>query len=111
MDLPPELALIHQPARLKIMGLLYKHGDVGFKDARDFLGLTDGNLASHSDRLAKAGYVEARRVLNRDGFETRYKITKQGREAFREYLDRLRRFLEESEGGGVQRSDCRNVNA
>ncbi len=96
MDLPPELALIHQPARLKIMGLLYKHGDVDYKNARDFLGLTDGNLASHSDRLAKAGYLESRRVLNRDGFVTRYKITKEGREAFREYLGLLKRFLEES---------------
>lgn len=96
MDLPPEIALIHQPARLKIMGLLYKHGDVGYRNARDFLGLTDGNLASHSDRLAKAGFLESRRVLNRDGFETRYKITKEGREAFREYLGLLKRFLEES---------------
>lgn len=107
MDLPPKLALIHQPARLKIMGLLYKHGDVGYKQARDHLGLTDGNLASHSDRLAKAGFLDARKVLGREGFETRYRITKPGREAFREYLDRLRVFLEasqegtgESQGGG-----------
>jgi DNA-binding MarR family transcriptional regulator len=96
MDLPPDLALIHQPARLKIMGLLYKHGDVGYRQARDFLGLTDGNLASHSDRLAKAGYLEARRVLNRDGFETRYRITKLGRERFREYLEALENFLRDS---------------
>lgn len=96
MDLPPELLLIHQPARLKIMGLLYKHGDIGHTKARDFLGLTDGNLASHSARLAEAGFVETRRVLNRDGFETRYRITKQGRKAFNDYLERLRGFLEES---------------
>jgi DNA-binding MarR family transcriptional regulator len=81
------------------MGLLYKHRDISFTRTRDVLGLTDGNLSSHADRLAAAGHLEARRVLTRDGFELRYRITAAGSEAFRAYLEALRRFLEAAEPG------------
>lgn len=95
MDLPPELAIFHQPARLRIMGLLYKQRDASFTRVRDLLGLTDGNLASHGKRLADAGYVEMRRVLTPTGFESRLRITQQGARAFGAYLDALRGFLDE----------------
>ncbi len=98
MDLDDDLKLIHQPVRLRIMGLLYRHRDVAFAAARDQLGLTDGNLASHVKRLEDATYVEARRVLTRDGFEMRYRITRDGSRAFRRYLAALRAFIEQADG-------------
>lgn len=88
------LEVIHQPQRLRLMALLYKHRDIGFAATRDALGLTDGNLASHATRLEDAGYLRGRRVLLRDGFELRYRITPQGSAAFRAYLDALREFLQ-----------------
>ncbi len=97
MDLPSELALIHQPARLKIMGTLYKHRDLGFPACRDATGLTDGNLATHVKKLGEAGYIDARRVLTRDGFELRYRITRAGHTAFRAYLAWLRTVLQQTE--------------
>lgn len=99
MDLPEELRLIHQPVRLRIMGLLYKHRDVGFTRARDTLGLTDGNLASHANRLAEAGFLEPRDALTRGGFEKRYRITQEGARAFRAYLAELQGFLADVETG------------
>ncbi|MGB0652774.1 MAG: transcriptional regulator [Thermoplasmatota archaeon] len=95
MELDDELALIHQPVRLRLMGLLYRQRDVTFTGTRDLLGVTDGNLATHAKRLADAGLLEARRVLTRDGFELRYRITKAGNDAFRRYLATLRGFLEQ----------------
>lgn len=94
MEFPPELELIHQPARLRIMGLLYKQRDVSFTALRDLLGLSDGNLASHGSRLADAGYLEARRILTRRGFEMRFKITSKGSETFKDYLAFLRGLIE-----------------
>ncbi len=94
MDLDQDLQLIHQPARLRIMGLLFRQRDVSFAAARDHLELTDGNLASHIKRLENAGYVQARRVLTRDGFEMRYRITPAGSQAFRRYVAHLREFVE-----------------
>lgn len=107
MDLPPELELIHQPARLRIMGLLYRYRDVAFTRARDSLGLTDGNLASHADRLEEAGLIEARRALTSDGFEKRFAITEDGSEAFRRYLGELRGFIEEVDDPGDREPDGR----
>lgn len=80
-----------------MMGLLYKHRDVSFTRVRDLLHLTDGNLASHAAKLAEAGYLEGRRVLTREGFEMRYRITSQGAEAFHAYLAWLRSVLRELE--------------
>lgn len=93
MELSEELRLIHQPVRLRIMGLLYKHRDVAFTRTRDSLGLTDGNLASHAKRLEEAGLLGSRKALTRDGFEARYRITEQGDRRFREYLETLEGFV------------------
>lgn len=94
LDLPPGLEVIHQPQRLRLMALLFKHRDIAFTTTRDLLGLTDGNLASHATRLEQAGCLRARKVLLRDGFELRYRITPEGSAAFQAYLAVLREFLQ-----------------
>lgn len=91
MDLPDDLAIIHQPVRLKMMTLLYREGDVGFTEAHKALGLTPGNLDAHAKKLAEAGLAESRRALMRDHFEVRLRPTPEGVRRFEAYL----RFLEE----------------
>jgi DNA-binding MarR family transcriptional regulator len=93
MELPANLEVLHQPVRLRLMALLFQRGDVGFAAARDALELTPGNLDGHAKRLAEAGFLELRRALLRTGFETRYRITRSGREAFEAYLDWLAAFI------------------
>lgn len=93
MHLPRELEIIHQPVRLKVMTLLYKHGDIGFTEAQRGLGLTPGNLDAHVKTLHGAGMAESRRALMRDHFEVRVRITPSGVAAFRAYLDWLGAFL------------------
>lgn len=95
MDLPSDLSLIHQPTRLRIMGFLYRHRDVSYTHTRNLLDLSDGNLASHVEKLEEAGYVENRRALTQNGFETRYRMTRSGVSAFRTYMEELRQFLDE----------------
>lgn len=105
MELDEQARLIHQPVRLKIMGLVYKHRDVAFTRARDVLGLTDGNLASHANRLEEAGLLEGRDALTSDGFEKRYRITEAGSRAFKRYLGQLKGFLEGVDvGAGVEQA-------
>ncbi len=93
MDIPKELEVIHQPVRLKVMTLLYKHGDVGFTEAHKTLELTPGNLDAHTKTLQKAGLAESRRVLMKDHFEVRLRITREGSAAFQAYLAKLQEFL------------------
>lgn len=86
MRLPEGFEVIHQPARLAILTLLYQRGDVGAAAARQATGLTAGNLDSHAKRLAEAGLLEGRKTLLRYGFEARYRITPAGLTAFGAYL-------------------------
>lgn len=97
LELPAGLMVIHQPVRLRIMGTLYKHRDVAFTALRDALGLTDGNLASHARTLQEHDYLDGRKVLTRQGFEMRYRITRAGSRAFQDYLAALRGFLDSVE--------------
>lgn len=90
--LPDGLEVIHQPARLALMTLLYQRGDVGAPAAREATGLTPGNLDGHAKKLAEAGLLEGRRSLTRDGFEVRYHLTAAGLNAMAAYLDWLETF-------------------
>jgi DNA-binding MarR family transcriptional regulator len=99
LPLPALDPVIHQPARLRIMGLLYRNRSAPTTWVRDTLGLTDGNLASHAAKLAEAGYIDQRRVLAPGGFHMRMAITPTGDEAYARYREALRALLD---GRGVE---------
>ncbi|MHB8632640.1 MAG: transcriptional regulator [Thermoplasmatota archaeon] len=86
--------LLRQHTRLVIMGILYRHRDVAARRVRQELGLTDGNLASHAQRLAGAGLMTVRNALGPDGFELRYRITPAGSQAVLEFVRELRSLIE-----------------
>lgn len=85
--------LLHQPTRLEIVSYLYRNRQAAFTELRDALHLTAGNLQSHGDKLQKAGYIEARRVLA-GIFEVRWHITPTGEQAFEAYFAQMRAMLE-----------------
>jgi DNA-binding MarR family transcriptional regulator len=87
--------MVHQEVRLQLMALLYRNRQASAAWLRDRLGLTAGNLGSHTARLAEAGYIEQGRVLTMRGFEVRCRITPAGDAAFRAYLAQLRALLAE----------------
>ena len=49
--------VVHEPARLRILMLLSAVDETDFKFLQSTLGLTNGNLSSHMNRLDQAGYV------------------------------------------------------
>jgi len=85
--------VLHEPARLLLTALLYP------LEAADFLfllresGLTKGNLSSHLAKLEEAGYVVVAKGYAGRVPHTEYRMTDEGREAFRSYRDRMRRAL------------------
>lgn len=87
-------ALIHQPTRLRVMTLLVRNREAPFTWIQGELGLTSGNLDSHVQRLAEAGYVEQGRALTPGGFQVRVRITPAGDAAYQAYLRALRSLLE-----------------
>jgi DNA-binding MarR family transcriptional regulator len=94
MEFPSLDPIIHQVTRLRIMGALYRNRELSYKLLRDGLGLTDGNVVSHAQKLEQAGYVASRRALVGVGFQVVYRITPAGSDAFERYLAALRQLLE-----------------
>lgn len=87
--------LIHEPARLSIMALLrvVKRADFVFLQGQT--GLTAGNISSHINKLAKAGYVDVEKTFSNNRPQTLLKLTAAGRAALRRYLQTMRGVLEE----------------
>ncbi|MEA3200178.1 MAG: hypothetical protein QOE90_1606 [Thermoplasmata archaeon] len=86
--------VIHQATRLRIVALLARNRELTFGAMREALGLTEGNLGSHLTRLQEAAYAEPKDVLAGVSFETRWRLTTRGEEAWRAYLAALRDVLD-----------------
>jgi DNA-binding MarR family transcriptional regulator len=103
--------VIHQPTRLRLMVVLYRHRVLSYAILRNRLGLTDGNLATHARRLEAAGYIRARRVLRGLSFVVEYEITHEGVEAYRAYVAQLERLLRSAEPGASESHRMRKDDA
>lgn len=75
------------------MALLFRNRQGAATWVRSALGLTDGNLGSHAERLAGAGYLRVARALTTEGFQRRLSITPEGDAAFRRYLAALKELV------------------
>ncbi len=102
-DVPDLDPRIHQRTRLRIMAMLYRNRRTRATWLRDRLGLTDGNLASHAGRLEAAGLLRIGRALTPQGFQLEYRITPEGDDAFRAYLERLRAVVGLADEAGPDR--------
>ncbi len=87
--------LIHEPARLMIMAVLYvvESGDFTFLTRQT--GLTWGNLSSHMSKLEAAGYIEVEKEFKGKRPNTMLKLTPQGRDAFRNYKQRMEQLFDD----------------
>ena len=79
--------------RLGIMSMLMVSDWVGFKQFKEMLGLTDGNLASHLKVLEKEEYVELKKEFVGRKPQTSYRATVAGRKAFEDHLKALEALL------------------
>ena len=84
---------IHEPVRLRIVSVLSGVDRADFNFMLSTLGLSRGNLASHMDRLERAGYVEVIKSFSGKIPRTEYRLTAKGRKALADYwtmLDEIR---------------------
>lgn len=85
--------VIHSRIRLAVMAILASADDAEFTYLRDAVGATDGNLSTHMSRLADAGYVEVEKRFVDNKPMTRYRLSEEGRRAFRAYVERMEHLL------------------
>lgn len=85
--------IVHEPVRLRIIAVLSGVDSADFKFLLSTLRLSNGNLASHVDKLERAGYVEVRKSFQGKIPHTQYRLTPAGRSALKDYwtcLDAIR---------------------
>jgi len=86
--------LIHEPSWLTIMMNLYVVESADFQFLQHQTGMTLGNLFSHLRKLEDAGYVEVTKEFVDRTPHTALRLTKRGREAFKEYRRNVKRFID-----------------
>jgi DNA-binding MarR family transcriptional regulator len=86
--------LIHEPARLVIMTVLYGVDSADFLYLLRETGLTKGNLSSHLSKLEEAGYITIEKTFQGKITRTLCRQTDTGRAAFQAYREGLKTLLD-----------------
>jgi DNA-binding MarR family transcriptional regulator len=86
--------LIHEPARLMILAVLYVVESADFSFLMRQTGLTRGNLSSHIAKLESAGYIDVKKEFVGKIPRTLLRLTGRGREAFETYRQSMIGVLE-----------------
>ncbi len=86
--------LIHEPARLAMMALLYVVESADFTFLMNQTGLSWGNLSAHMSKLEEAGYLEVEKSFKGRRPNTNLRLTASGRSAFEQYRSRMKQMLD-----------------
>jgi len=79
--------------RLGIMSILVVNEFADFKMLKELLGVTDGNLASHTKALEKEAYIVVEKSFIGRKPNTKYKVTTKGRKAFKKHVEAIEKLL------------------
>ncbi|NUN70471.1 MAG: transcriptional regulator [Bacteroidetes bacterium] len=79
--------------RLGIMSALAVNEALDFNALKEFLEVTDGNLATHLRALEKEGFIAVRKSFIGRIPNTQYAVTKEGNKAFQAHLKMLERII------------------
>ncbi len=82
-------SLLHQPVRTKIVAFLIARGEATFRELKNTLHITDGNLDAHMRKLVAAEYITTHKQSGQGRPQTTYILSAKGESAFRVYLDNL----------------------
>lgn len=85
--------VIHEKGRLAIMSALAASPRMTFRELRDLLEMTDGNVTAHLRTLHDSGYVAVTKEMESGKAVTSYSVTSLGRQAFSAYLGFLEQIL------------------
>jgi DNA-binding MarR family transcriptional regulator len=94
---------VHGPVRLGVLTALHMDGPLDFTTLKKRLGVADGALGLHLQKLEGAGYINAQTVLRGRRPRTTYRLSPAGRTALAAYLDAMRTLLDAVEARQAQR--------
>ena len=79
--------------RLAIMSVLMVNESADFKELKELLGATDGNLASHTKALEKEDYISVNKTFIARKPNTSYSATRKGKVAFQKHIEALEKLI------------------
>jgi DNA-binding MarR family transcriptional regulator len=91
--------LIHERTRLAIVSALAVNASLTFKELKDFLRITDGNLSVHARKLEEAGYIGCNKSFSGRMPKTEYRLMHAGRKALEKYLEHLEALIRATREG------------
>ncbi len=80
--------------RLGIMSVLMVNESADFNTLKELLGVTDGNLASHTKALELEKFITIEKQFIGKKPNTSYIVTKTGRKAFQEHIEALEKLIQ-----------------
>ena len=75
------------------MSVLMVNDSADFTTLKELLGVTDGNLASHTKALEAENYIVIEKQFIGKKPNTSYIATNLGRKAFKEHIDALEKLI------------------
>lgn len=79
--------------RLGIMSALAVNDMLDFNSLKEYLDVTDGNLASHIKALEKEAFIDVKKSFIGRKPNTTYFMTKSGKKAFDDHLKALEKLI------------------
>jgi DNA-binding MarR family transcriptional regulator len=79
--------------KLGIMSVLAVNDMLDFNALKEYLDVTDGNLASHIKALEKEQFIDVKKSFVGKKPNTQYFMTKAGRKAFDDHLKALEKLI------------------
>jgi len=86
--------LLHSQLRLAIMSILMNCEEASFVYIKEQTQASAGNLSVQLDKLVKAGYITVEKKFMGKKPLTTCSVTESGKQAFEEYVNALRGYLE-----------------
>ncbi len=90
--------LVHEPARLMLMAILFVVESADFTFLMNQTGMTWGNLSAHMSKLEEARYIEVEKSFKGKRPNTMLHLTPQGRAAFQVYRQKMKQVLDDLPG-------------
>ncbi len=79
--------------RMSILMVLHRQGSASYNQFKALLGLPDGSLYNHMEKLSLNGYIEKRKEIAGATVQTVYSLAEKGRNQVIEYLQFMEALL------------------
>ena len=85
--------ILHSQLRLAVISILMSVDEADFVYLKEKTESTAGNLSVQLDKLSAAGYITVTKGFVGKKTRTTCQITEEGRQAFEEYVETLKNYL------------------